>query len=177
MLKYFLLAILLLLPVFAACSDDDDDDDATVTQTTSASTETNGPIATETTAATDTATATAEPTVADVCPENTDPATADEVQVDQPAPGDSSATPLHVEGLIAVFEAQFNISIIDAGGNYIVENMPAMSSEGQTLAPFSVDVPFVVTEETVACLQVYDISNADGTTLTDIVQVPVTLLP
>lgn len=161
-MKYILLAILIVLPLLAACGDDDD---ATETQTMSASA-TGGP----------TGTATAQPTVTDVCPDNADPATADQVQVDQPAPGDSSATPLHVEGLIAVFEAQFNISIIDADGNYIVENIPAMSSEGQTLAPFSVDVPFVVTEETPACLQVYDISNADGTTLMDIVQVPITLL-
>lgn len=177
-MKYILFAVLALLPVVAlsACGDDDDDDDTPATATTAVATGTGDASPTEIDGGDDTATATVVPTPG-ACPENPDPAAADQVQIDEPSPGDASATPLHVEGLIAVFEAQFNVSIIDADGSYIVEDMPAMSSEGQTLAPFSIDVPFVVTEETFACLQVYDISNQDGTTRMDIVQVPVTLLP
>ena len=169
-MKYTLLAALLTLAVLAvACGDDDDEATSTPTQAATPTATAASPTATA--SGTPTATATA----ADVCGENPDPATDQQVQVDSPEPGDEITSPLQATGLIAVFEAQFNIALKDAGGNDIASSS-AMSSEGQTLAPFSVTLPFTVSERTDACLWVYDISENDGQ-ITMVYQVPVVLLP
>jgi hypothetical protein len=110
-----------------------------------------------------------------VCAPNPDPATPDMTFVDAPSSGDSVTSPLTVSGQIAAFEAQFNITLYDADGDPIVD-VPAMSEEGNTLAPFSTDIEFEVSEETPACLWVYDISEADGEP-SQVAQVPLTLLP
>jgi hypothetical protein len=110
-----------------------------------------------------------------VCQTNPDPATADTVQVDSPTAGDSLGSPVTVRGRIAAFEAQFNITIFDAGGGKIVD-VPAMSAEGQVLSAFSEEVAFSVSEPTPACLWVYDISERDGSPM-EVVQIPVTLRP
>lgn len=116
------------------------------------------------------------PAFEDVCLPNPDPATADVAEVDSPSPGDALTSPVSVTGRIVAFEAQFNITIFDAAGDPIAD-VPARSQEGQVLSPFSAEVPFSVTEETNACIWVYDISEADGITPLNVVQVPVTLLP
>jgi hypothetical protein len=112
----------------------------------------------------------------DVCQPNPDPADADVASVDSPAPGDALTSPVTVSGLIAAFEAQFNITIYDAGGAVLADT-PARSAEGQVLSPFSADVFFDVAAPTPACLWVYDVSAADGVTPVNVVQVPITLLP
>jgi len=111
-----------------------------------------------------------------VCTTNPDPATADEVQVTSPAPGDHVTSPFQVTGLVNAFEAQFNIAIKNAAGDDIA-TQSAHSQEGQTLAPFSATVSFVVTAPAQACLWVYDVSNADGVTPTNVLQVPIVLEP
>jgi len=116
------------------------------------------------------------PTAApDVCQPNPDPAPADVAEVDSPEAGDSVTSPVTVSGRFAAFEAQFNITIYDADGGEIAD-VPAHSQEGQVLSPFSEDVFFPVTEETPACIWVYDASPRDGSPI-DVVQVPVTLKP
>ena len=112
----------------------------------------------------------------DVCQPNPDPAPTDVVEVDSPAASDSVTSPVTVSGRIVAFEAQFNITVFDAGGNQIAD-VPARSEEGQVLSPFSKDVFFSVTEETPACVWVYDVSEADGVTPLNVVQVPVILQP
>jgi len=117
------------------------------------------------------------PTAApNVCQPNPDPAPSDVVEVDSPAASDSVTSPVTVSGRIVAFEAQFNITVFDAGGNQIAD-VPARSEEGQVLSPFSKDVFFSVTEETPACVWVYDVSEADGVTPLNVVQVPVILQP
>jgi hypothetical protein len=118
-------------------------------------------------------TPTAEP---DVCLPNPDPAPTDVAQVDAPEADDSVTSPVAVSGRIVAFEAQFNITIYDAAGGEIA-NVPARSEEGQVLSPFSKDVFFSVTDETPACIWVYDVSEADGVTPINVVQVPVVLQP
>jgi hypothetical protein len=113
---------------------------------------------------------------ANVCQANPDPATDDEVQVDSPKAGDKVHTPLAVSGKINAFEAQFNIAIKGASGNDIA-TAQGHSAEGQTLSPFTANVPYFVSSEQPACLWVYDISNADGVTPTNVKQVPITLEP
>lgn len=166
------LACLLVLLSLAACGDDDDDDTTTPTAFATATTSATTPAAT-TAAAT---TAAPSPTLARICLPNPDPATPDVNNVTAPQPFDQVTSPVQITGQIAVFEAQFNITIYDAQGNTIADQ-PAMSNEGQTLAPFSASVPFTVSTATPACIWVYDISNADGVSQQDVVQIPVTLLP
>jgi hypothetical protein len=113
--------------------------------------------------------------LATVCEENPDPATDDLVRVNAPVARDAVSSPLPVQGRIAAFEATFQITIFDADGNILGEEV-GMSSEGQTLAPFAEDVPFSVTEETPACLWVYEESARDGSPI-HVVQIPVLLLP
>ena len=172
------LACLLVLISLAACGDDEEDEPATTTPSATAAATTTAP-ATSPAAATPTPAPTIillNPSYVDVCATNPDPATPDINTVTFPAPGDVLTSPIQITGQIAVFEAQFNITIYDAQGNVIADE-PAMSNEGQTLAPFSVSVPFTVTAPTAACIWVYDISNADGVSLQDVVQIPVTLQP
>ena len=110
-----------------------------------------------------------------VCETNPDPASADVVNVDSPQTGDSVTSPVTVSGRIVAFEAQFKITIFGAAGGEIAD-VPARSEEGQVLSPFSEDVAFSVTEETPACVWVYDLSEADGSII-DVVQSPVVLQP
>jgi predicted small lipoprotein YifL len=166
------LACLLVLLSLAACGDDDDDDTTTPTTSASATTSATTPAAT-TAAAT---TAAPSPTLARICLPNPDPATPDVNTVTAPVDFAQVTSPVQITGQISVFEAQFNITIYDAQGN-VIADQPAMSNEGQTLAPFSASVPFTVTAPTPACIWVYDISNEDGVAKQDVVQIPVTLLP
>jgi hypothetical protein len=148
-LKYALLAgIAVFATLSASCGDDDDAGSATPTGSIDAS---------------------------NVCGLNPDPATGDQLQVTAPLPSDEISSPMLVTGMIAVFEAQFNIAIKDAGGNDIA-TAPGRSSEGQTLAPFSESVPFTVTERTPACVWVFDFSERDGEP-SMVHQIPVYLLP
>ena len=171
------LSSLLVLLSLAACGDDDDDDDADTPTPTPSATATATASAT-TPAATTAAATTVAPisTPQDVCLANPDPATPDINNVVAPADFAQVTSPVQVYGEIAAFEAQFNITVFDAQGNTIADE-PAMSNEGQTLAPFFASVPFTVTAPTAACIWVYDISNADGVSRRDVVQIPVTLLP
>lgn len=169
-LKWISIAAVITLAALAiACGNDNDEATSTPTQAATPTATAASPTASGTRTSTPTATA------ADVCSENPDPATDEQVQVDSPEPGDEITSPLQATGLIAVFEAQFNIALKDADGNDIASSS-AMSSEGQTLAPFSVSLPFTVSERTDACLWVYDISENDGAIIM-VYQLPVVLLP
>jgi hypothetical protein len=110
-----------------------------------------------------------------VCAENPDPTTDDLNRVDVPLAGESLTSPFTVSGQIAAFEATFQITIFDADGNQIADQV-AMSEEGQVVSVFSEDVGFLVSEETPACIWVYEASAADGSAV-NVVQIPVILQP
>ena len=109
------------------------------------------------------------------CPENPDPAGQDVVVIDTPRPGDVVISPLVIKGAAAAFEAVIQITVVDAGGNEIIDQ-GALTEEGQMLAPFDATLSFVVEQETGACLQVYMYSPQDGSPA-NIAQVPVVLTP
>ncbi|MDO8703760.1 MAG: Gmad2 immunoglobulin-like domain-containing protein [Sulfuricaulis sp.] len=166
-----LLLALAALSAFAACGDDEEE---TATPTPTA---TPAPTTASATPRASWPTATPLPRGLPeiVCAPNPDPAPTNIVQVNQPSAGDSITSPLQATGQIAAFEATFAITIFDAQGNTLVDQT-AMSSEGQTLAPFSATVPFTVSAQTPACVWVYEKSAQDGSPI-HVVQVPVTLLP
>ena len=112
----------------------------------------------------------------EVCQPNPDPATPDFQVIDEPSPGAIVTSPVTVSGQIAAFEAQFKITIYDAGGNPITD-VAGSSAEGQVLSAFTEDVSFSVTDNTPACIWVYDVSGADGVTPVNVGQIPVTLSP
>ena len=174
------LACLLVLLSLAACGDDDDED--TSTPTASASAPATATRSATTPAATTAATTIAATTTAvtatppqNVCLANPNPTTPDINNVTAPLALAQVTSPVQITGQIAAFEAVFQVTIYDAQGNEIVDQF-AMSNEGQTLAPFSVSIPFSVAQATPACLWVYELSAQDGSPI-HIVQIPVTLLP
>jgi hypothetical protein len=113
--------------------------------------------------------------VTDVCPDNPDPATENEVNISGPEPGDMVTSPFTVNGTAAAFEAVIQLTLLDADGNALYDE-PGMTNEGQTLAPFEESVEFSVGEEMDGCLQVYMLSAQDGSP-TNIAQIPLVLLP
>jgi Immunoglobulin-like domain of bacterial spore germination len=160
----FLLLTIPTLLLIAACGDDDEEEDSGATPTFAA------------TPARTTAAATSSPnSLEEVCAENPDPATDETNQVDEPLEGDELSSPLTVRGVVAAFEATFQITLFDEDGNELAD-LTGMSSEGQTLAPFEEEVTFSVTEETPACLWVYESSAQDGSPV-NVVQIPVLVLP
>jgi hypothetical protein len=166
-----------LVALGVACSSGD----STSSSQTATATATHSPPASATPTPHATATATVAHTatpspIANVCQTNPNPATSAQTVVNQPTPGDQVTSPLTVSGQIAAFEAQFNIAIKDASGADIA-TQPGHSQQGQTLSPFNESVPFTVATQTPACVWVFDISNADGVTPLQVVQVPITLMP
>ncbi len=128
------------------------------------------PTSTETPAET----ATAEP---EVCQPNPDPATSEFQVIDEPSEGDTVTSPVTITGQVLAFEATYQIGVFDADGNPIVETFgTAGPGEVGELAPFSIDVPFDVDEETPACIWVYEASAMDGSPI-NVGQIPVTLSP
>jgi hypothetical protein len=178
-MKYLMMAALVgLVALGVACSSDDNSSSTpTPTHSPSSGSATSTPHATVTAAPTATVAHTATPSpLANVCQTNPNPATSAQTVVTQPTPGDQVTSPLAVSGQIAAFEAQFNIAIKDASGADIA-TQAGHSQQGQTLSPFNESVPFTVATQMPACLWVFDISNADGVTPTQVVQVPITLMP
>ena len=75
------------------------------------------------------------------------------VQIDNLAEGDAVTSPVTVAGEAAVFEAVLLWRVLDAAGQPVADGM-TMTSEGQTFAPYSFEVPLdpgtwtIVVEET-----------------------------
>ena len=158
-------AVAALAGLAIACGDDDNGGSTTATATSASATPT----------PTHAPTPTGSVTLQNVCTANPNPATGDQVVVDSPGPSDMVTSPLQVTGKIAAFEAQFNLAIKDAGGNDIA-TANGHSAEGQTLAPFAETMSFSVSQETPACLWVFDYSPQNGQPVM-VHQVPVFLEP
>ena len=113
----------------------------------------------------------------DVCQPNPDPATPEFQVIDQPSAEETVTSPVTVSGRIVANEATFQVTIYDADGNIIVDTFDMNEqTEAGELAAFSLDVPFSVTEETPACIWVYEQSARDGSPI-HVGQIPVTLSP
>lgn len=92
--------------------------------------------------------------------------------VESPLPGDRATSPLRVTGLGLVFEATFNIQVVDSAGVTVYDRF-AMTSEGQTMAPFDVTITYTPTRAGPVTLRVFDYSAKDGS-VQDLVVVPLT---
>lgn len=96
--------------------------------------------------------------------------------VDSPAWGASLQNPIRLVGLANVFEATFRFRLLDAAGRTLHEGQLKASCGTGCLGTYEVEVPFTVTESTQGRLQVFDLSEQDGS-MQDVVDYPVTLLP
>lgn len=98
------------------------------------------------------------------------------ILVDAPAWGATLRSPFRLGGLADVFEAQFRFRLLGADGRSLADGQLTASCGTGCLGTYGVDVPFNVTAETTGRLQVFDLSEADGS-MQDVVDYPVTLLP
>ena len=96
--------------------------------------------------------------------------------VDSPAWGASLHSPIHLAGLADVFEATFRFRLLDADGRSLADGQLHASCGTGCLGTYAVEVPFNVAASTAGRLQVFDLSEADGS-MADVVDYPVTLLP
>jgi hypothetical protein len=117
------------------------------------------------------------PGASEVCGTNPDPATPEFQVLDAPLPNTSVSSPVTVSGRVLAFEGTYQVAIYDVDGNAIVETFGTAAGEeiGQ-LADFSIDVAFEVSEQTAACIWVYEQSARDGSPI-HVGQIPVVLLP
>jgi hypothetical protein len=96
--------------------------------------------------------------------------------VDDPAWGATLRSPIHLAGLADVFEAQFRFRLLGADGRSLADGQLTASCGTGCLGSYGVDVPFNVPASTAGRLQVFDLSEQDGS-VQDLVEYPVTLLP
>jgi germination protein M len=96
--------------------------------------------------------------------------------VDSPAWGVAVRSPIALSGLADVFEATFRFRLLDAAGRSLADGQLHASCGTGCLGDFGVSVPFTVSASSVGHLQVFDLSEADGS-MADVVDYPVTLQP
>lgn len=186
----WLAALALVLPLlFLACAEDEEEapSDIGLRITTVTPSPTTPPVLTPAVAATPSPTPTALP---NVCPENPDPASPEIMVVEAPQEDDALTSPAHVRGWgagIGFEDAGVRVAIYDATGEPVAEKAaPTLPAEGRipppTLevtefsAPFAVDIAFRSIAAQPGCVQVFELSAADGSPI-HVVQIPVLLQP
>jgi hypothetical protein len=105
-----------------------------------------------------------------------DPPAQAAIVVESPKPGDVVPNPVTVSGTANVFEAQFNLRILDRNGKILTE-VPVHASCGTGCrGTFSIKVGYHVTSRQRGSIWVFDYSPKDGSII-DLVKIPVTLTP
>ncbi|KPJ48270.1 MAG: hypothetical protein AMJ38_05720 [Dehalococcoidia bacterium DG_22] len=186
----WLAALALVLPLlFIACAEEEGEAPSEIGLriTTVTPTPTPPPVLTPVVTATPSPTPTP---VLNVCPENPDPASPDIMVVEEPQEDDALTSPAHVRGWGAgtgFEDAGVQVAIYDATGEPVAEvTAPPLPAEGRIppstievgefSAPFAADVAFRTVVEQPGCVQVFELSAADGSPI-HVVQIPVLLQP
>ncbi len=186
------LALALVLPLlFVACVEEDEEvpSDIGLQFTTVTPTPSPPPVLTPIVTPTPSPTPTPTP-VLNVCPENPDPASPDIMVVEEPQENQALTSPAHVRGWgvgIGFENAGVQVAIYDATGEPVAEEkVPPLPAEGRippsTLevtefsAPFAADIAFRTIAAGPGCVQVFELSAADGSPI-HVVQIPVLLQP
>ena len=86
------------------------------------------------------------------------------------------SSPVTISGTADVFEATVNARILDASGNEIAVSFTTASCGTGCRGDFTMSVPFSVSAEQGATIQVLDYSPKDGSP-ENVVDIPVTLVP
>lgn len=186
----WLAALVLVLPLlFLACAEEEGEAPSEIGLriTTVTPTPTPPPVLTPVVTATPSPTPTP---VLNVCPENPDPASPEIMVVEEPGEDDALTSPAHVRGWgagIGFEDAGVRVAIYDATGEPVAEvGAPPLPAEGRipppTLeetefsAPFAADISFRTVAPQPGCVQVFELSAADGSPI-HVVQIPVLLQP
>jgi spore germination protein GerM len=91
--------------------------------------------------------------------------------VETPAVGDTISSPLRLTGTANTFEATFNATLLDAGGNVVAEEVVMATSGTGTRGTFDVTIPFTAPAGA-ATVMVFESSAKDGSP-THVVKIPV----
>ncbi len=95
------------------------------------------------------------------------------ILVEGPVPGASRRSPFRLFGSANVFEAQFNMRLVQ--GDKVVAERSMMASSGTgTRGRFSQAISYPSSARGRATLEVFDVSEKDGSR-TDVVRIPVML--
>jgi hypothetical protein len=90
------------------------------------------------------------------------------ILVERPAVGDSLHGSVHLSGLANVFEAQFNVQLVDGSGKVLLDApVHATAGSGQW-GSFDVTLPFSAHASSMSMLRVYDISMRDGSPIDEV---------
>lgn len=95
------------------------------------------------------------------------------VQIDAPAEGATTTSPLHVTGEAAVFEAVLHWAVLDAGGVEVSSGITT-TTEGQTFAPYAFEIELTPGAYTVVIAEDDPSDGAGGTPMRDSRAVTVT---
>lgn len=186
----WLAALALALPlIFVACEEDEEQAPSEIGVRITTVTPTATPAAVLTPAPTPTVSPTST-AVPNVCSQNPDPAGPEIMVVEEPLENDALTSPAHVRGWgagIGFEDGGVQIAIYDATGEPVAEvRAPPLSPEGRipppTLemgefaAPFAADIVFATVVAQPGCVEVFELSPADGSPM-HVVQIPVLLQP
>lgn len=96
--------------------------------------------------------------------------------VEQPAAnGPVSDGELRIQGLADVFEAQFQVQLVDAGGNVVIDETVHASAGSGTWGEFDTKLPFTTSHFGAGKLIVFAVSAKDGSRIDEVV-IPVTVI-
>ena len=98
------------------------------------------------------------------------------VSVERPLTGARVVTPIAVAGRARVFEAAISWRLVDAAGRELAKDFATASQGAPEFGTYSFPIAFRVSAETGAFVEVFSRSPRDGG-VTDLVRVPVTLVP
>ncbi len=184
------LAIALVLPLlFLACVEENGEVPSDIGLHFTTVTPTPSPPPVLTPIVTETPSPTPTPVV-NVCPEDRDLASPESMVVEEPQEDDVLTSPAHVRGWgagIGFEDSGVQVAIYDATGEPVAEEkVPPLPAEGRippsTLeltefsAPFAADIAFRTIAEGPGCVEVFELSAADGSPI-HVVQIPVLLQP
>jgi hypothetical protein len=96
--------------------------------------------------------------------------------LDRPAWGAPLPNPAHLVGLTEVFEAQFLVRILDAGGNTIVAQSVMATCGSGCWGTFDETIPYPATVTGAGRVQAYELSEVDGS-IVSLTDYPVMLNP
>ena len=90
------------------------------------------------------------------------------ILVESPAVGDRLRGTVRLSGLADVYEAQFNVQLIDGAGRVLLADSVRATAGSGTWGAFDVSLPFQESAGSMSTLKVYDISPKDGSVIDEV---------
>ena len=98
------------------------------------------------------------------------------ILVEDPSPGESVRSPIHVTGTANTYEATFNYSLRDAAGKQLAHDYVTATSGNGERGTFAFDVPFSVDTAQNGTLRVFELSAENGAVVHER-EIPLRLVP